>query len=123
MKKNILIICYLILLGAVAIGGFWLGRNTADPIVGTTFYATIKDIDGNNFLVNGLDVNDINNRGEVYFSVDSKTKLEWRYTEITRADLQPGDTISVTYTGAVQESYPRRIVDPVIMVTLLEDEK
>jgi len=123
VRKNILIICYLILLVAVAIGGFWIGRSTADPIAGTTFYATVKDIDENEFLVNGLDVNDINNRGEVYFSIDSKTKLEWRHTEITPADLEIGDTISVTYTGEVQESYPRRIVNPVIMVTLLEDEK
>ncbi|EHL09212.1 hypothetical protein HMPREF0322_00094 [Desulfitobacterium hafniense DP7] len=122
MKKTILI-GYLILLVAVASGGFWIGRNTADPIAGATFYATIEDIDQNNFLVNGLDVNDINNRGEVYFSVDNKTKLEWRHTEITREDLQIGDTISVTYLGEVQESYPRRIVNPVIRVTLLEDEK
>ena len=122
MKKTILI-GYLILLVAVASGGFWIGRNTADPIAGATFYATIEDIDQNNFLVNGLDVNDINNRGEVYFSVDNKTKLEWRHTEITREDLQIGDTNSVTYLGEVQESYPRRIVNPVIRVTLLEDEK
>ncbi|ACL18995.1 hypothetical protein [Desulfitobacterium hafniense] len=122
MKKTILI-GYLILLVAVASGGFWIGRNTADPIAGATFYATIEDIDQNNFLVNGLDVNDINNRGEVYFSVDNKTKLEWRHTQITREDLQIGDTISVTYLGEVQESYPRRIVNPVIRVTLLEDEK
>ncbi|TWH58155.1 hypothetical protein DesLBE_2463 [Desulfitobacterium sp. LBE] len=122
MKKTILI-GYLILLVAVANGGFWIGRNTADPIAGATFYATIEDIDQNNFLVNGLDVNDINNRGEVYFSVDNKTKLEWRHTQITREDLQIGDTISVTYLGEVQESYPRRTVNPVIRVTLLEDEK
>ncbi len=122
MKKTILI-GYLILLVAVASGGFWIGRNTADPIAGATFYATIEDIDQNNFMVNGLDVNDINNRGEVYFSVDNKTKLEWRHTQITREDLQIGDTISVTYLGEIQESYPRRIVNPVIRVTLLEDEK
>lgn len=123
MKKTILIVGYLILLVAVASGGFWIGRNTAEPIAGATFYATIEDIDQNNFLVNGLDVNDINNRGEVYFSVDNKTKLEWRHTQITREDLQIGDTISVTYIGEVQESYPRRIVNPVIRITLLEDEK
>ncbi|SHN87097.1 hypothetical protein [Desulfitobacterium chlororespirans] len=123
MKKTILIVGYLILLVAVASGGFWIGRNTAEPIAGATFYATIEDINQNNFLVNGLDVNDINNRGEVYFRVDNKTKLEWRHTQITREDLQIGDTISVTYIGEVQESYPRRIVNPVIRITLLEDEK
>lgn len=123
MKKSILIICYGILLVAIAIGGYWVGRNTVEPIVGTTFYATIKDVDENEFLLQGLDVNDINNRGEIYCSVDSKTKLEWRHTEITQTDLQTGDTISVTYIGEVQESYPRRIVHPVLSITLLDDEK
>ncbi|MEY8352262.1 hypothetical protein AALB39_02780 [Lachnospiraceae bacterium 54-53] len=122
MKKSISIICYFILLAAAVAGGFWIGRITADPITGTTFYATITEIDENNFLVNGLDVNDINDRGEVYFSINNKTRLEWRHTEISRSDLKEGDRISVTYTGEVLESYPRRIVSPVIMVTLLEDE-
>lgn len=92
-------------------------------IVETTFYATVNEINENDFLVNGLDVNDINHRGEVYFSVDNKTKIEWRHTEINPGDLQIGDTISITYTGEVQTSYPSRIVNPVIMVTLLEDER
>ena len=38
------------------------------------------------------------------------------------AELEPGDTISVTYTGGIQESYPTGI-DGVVRVQLLDDEK
>jgi len=47
-----------------------------------TFYAEIKKINGTNLLVDGLDVNDINYRGEFSFKVLEETKLEWRNTAI-----------------------------------------
>ena len=88
-----------------------------------TFYATILEIDGDILLVEGMEVNDINTRGQFYIQVDENTQLDWLGTEITLSDLQAGDTIAITWSGLVQETYPARIVDPVHRIKLLDDEK
>ena len=54
--------------------------------------------------------------------MEENTVLEWRHAPLTLAELEPGDTISVTYTGAVLESYPAQLTQ-VVRVQLLEDEK
>lgn len=48
--------------------------------------------------------------------------MEWRHAPISLAELDPGDRVSVTYTGAVLESYPAQLTQ-VVRVQLLEDEK
>jgi len=93
-----------------------------DEIDTQTFYAKITKINNTNLLVDGLDVNDINYRGEFSFKVKENTKLEWRNTEIDISDLDEGDNISITFKGAVQESYPAGITD-VVRIQLLDDEK
>lgn len=124
MKKTICIIFVFILWGFTFIGGFFIGRNTyeLDITAINTFYSTIEEISGNNLLVNGLDVNDINGRQRFSFTVDDTTSLIWRGTEISLTDLSVGNTISVTYTGEVLEISPVIIKD-VIKVQLLDDEK
>ena len=87
-----------------------------------TFYAEILEINGSSLLVKGLSVNDINFRGEFSFSVSEKTKLEWRYTEITLSDLDVGDTVSITFKGEIMESYPA-IISEIVKIQLLDDEK
>lgn len=87
-----------------------------------TFYAEIKKINGTNLLVDGLDVNDINYRGEFSFKVTGQTKLEWRNTAIDFSELDEGDNISITFEGEIQETYPARIND-VVRIQLLDDEK
>lgn len=87
-----------------------------------TFYATITEINGNNFTVEGLDINDINYRGAFTFSVIAETELVWRGTEMQVEEFDIGDIISVSFTGLVQESYPGHILD-VVRVQLLDDEK
>ncbi|MDC2756077.1 hypothetical protein PO351_26665, partial [Bacteroides ovatus] len=87
-----------------------------------TFYATITEINGNNFTVEGLDINDINYRGAFTFSVIAETELVWRGTEMQVEEFDIGDIISVSFTGLVQESYPGYILD-VVRVQLLDDEK
>lgn len=132
MKKSVRIgiliagILALLVLGffagyKIAYDGFEnsLSTNTLDP---QTFYAQIKDIDGNHLLVEGLPVNDINFRSQFYLSVSDETKLEWRHTPITPDELDVGNTISVTFTGAIRESYPAQITD-VVKIQLLDDEK
>ena len=88
-----------------------------------TFYATILTIDDHVLLVEGLEVNDINSRGQFYIQVDENTRLDWLGTEITLSDLAVGDRIAITWSGLVQETYPARIVDPVHRIKLLDDEK
>jgi len=87
-----------------------------------TFYAEIKKINNTNLLVDGLDINDINYRGEFSFRIDEQTKLEWRNTSIEFSDLDEGDNISITFEGEIQETYPAQIND-VVRIQLLDDEK
>lgn len=87
-----------------------------------TFYAEIKNINGTNLLVDGLEVNDINYRGEFSFKISEGTEIEWRNTIITLDDLDEGDRISITFEGSIQETYPAKIND-VVRIQLLEDEK
>ena len=123
MKKALLPAAWLLTLLAAALLAFQAGRAAApNQPLGQTFYAAIDQIGGSSLAVTGLEVNDINHRGEFTFSVEEDTVLEWRHAPLTLAELEPGDTISVTYTGAVLESYPAQLQD-VVRVLLLDDEK
>lgn len=77
MKKIFYIISFVLLLSLAGIGGFFIGKSTNQPVIGTTFYAVIDDIRDQNIWVSGLDVNDINSRGEFYY--------HRRYNKITMA--------------------------------------
>ncbi len=127
MKKTIIIIS-IVLFGILSAGiGFITGRLTApkqnppEIPVTTTFYATITEIYDHSILVEGLEVNDINSRGAFDLSTNDNTVYEWRYTPLSRSELEVGDTISVTYTGAVLETYPAQIHE-VLKIQLLDDE-
>ncbi|MBR4102142.1 MAG: hypothetical protein IKK51_09740 [Oscillospiraceae bacterium] len=88
----------------------------------TTFYATITAIHEKYIQVQGLEINDINSRGAFDLSIGDATVLEWRGTTLQLSELDVGDTIAVTYTGDVLESYPAQITD-VLKIQLLDDEK
>lgn len=89
------------------------------------FYATIEEIREYNgittVLVKGLDVNDINHRGEFDFSIDANTELLWHGTKIEISDLKEGQNISITSTGEVLERYPAGLTK-VTRVIILDDE-
>ena len=87
-----------------------------------TFYAKITNINNENLLVDGLDVNDINYRGEFSLKVKEHTKIEWRNIAINIEELDKGDNISITFKGEIQETYPAQITD-VVKIQLLDDEK
>ena len=131
MKRFQKTIIAVIVLVAVAVGFYFVGYKTAyDRIeespgslgIPQTFYATITEINGNDFTVEGLDINDINYQGAFTFSVTAETELVWRGTEMQVEEFDIGDIISVSFTGLVQESYPGHILD-VVRVQLLDDEK
>ena len=125
MKKRIGIILLCVLIAA---GFYLIGYQTAKtevPFVqqtAQTFYAEITDLNGDQFAVQGLEVNDINFRGEFTFSVTEETALLWRGTAMELSEFDIGDSVSITFTGAVLESYPA-VIQEVTRVQLLDDEK
>lgn len=105
-------------------GGFVVGRTTAKPqnmpnceVV----YAEIISVDNGYFHVKGLDVNDINGRGEFTFFAKENTALVWRGTELSLSDFQAGDRIAFYYSGEVLLTYPEQVQN-VLMIKLLDDE-
>lgn len=110
------------LLCCIAVISYSAGKRSSTGADTTTFYAAIESISDNCLIVQGLDVNDINGRGYFKFTIDEDTILEWHNTEIEISDLHAGDTISITYSGAVAESDPAGI-ENILKIILLEDEK
>ena len=123
----LVMLCYSVALAGVS---GWIGYKVASGRVEDaapaarpqTFYATVSDIRDNAVTVTGMEVNDINFRGEFCFSVTEETEITWRYTDISMEDLDVGDHISITFTGEILETYPRQI-QQVEVIQLLDDEK
>ena len=123
--RVILIILAAVLVAGAFVGGFFVGKttkNTTDLPNCEVVYAEIISVNGSNFHVKGLDVNDINGRGEFTFSAKENTRLIWRGTEIPLSDFQSGDRIAFYYRGAVLESFPAQVQN-VVMIKLLDDER
>lgn len=123
----LVMLCYSVALAWVS---GWIGYKVASGRVEDaapaarpqTFYATVSDIRDNAVTVTGMEVNDINFRGEFCFSVTEETEITWRYTDISLGDLEVGDNVSITFTGEVMETSPAQI-QGVEMIQLLDDEK
>ena len=99
-------------------------RQNEDTI-GDVFNAKIKEIREHNgittILIEGLETNDINHRGDFDFSIDNDTELLWNNTKIEISDLKEGQNVSITSTGEVLESYPAQLTE-VTKIIVLEDE-
>ena len=129
-RKRKLLFAVVFVLYTVILAGisFFIGNqrkqieNLADEGTAETFYAEISDRKNNFLRVTGREINDINFRGDFVFSIDEETKMTWRYTEISAEDLDIGDTVSITFTGEIQETAPAKITH-VTQIQLLEDEK
>jgi len=103
-----------------------LNRNANnEDTIGDVFNAKIKEIREHNgmttILIEGLETNDINHRGEFDFSIDNDTELLWNNTKIEVSDLKEGQDVSITSTGEVLESYPAQLTK-VTKIIVLEDE-
>lgn len=89
------------------------------------FNARIKEIREYNgittILIEGLESNDINHRGEFDFSVDNDTELLWKEAKIELSSLKEGQNVSITSTGEILESYPAQLTK-VTKIIVLEDE-
>ena len=99
-------------------------RQNEDTI-GDVFNAKIKEIREHNgittILIEGLETNDINHRGEFDFSIDNDTELLWNNTKIEVSDLKEGQNVSITSTGEVLESYPAQLTE-VTKIIVLDDK-
>lgn len=133
MEKLVCVLVSLVIAVGFGIGGFFIGRNTVnqedassvspnDAGLYQTFYAEIEENNGQSLLVKGLDVNDVNGRGEFYVTIDADTILEWRSEPIPLEELEVGDTVSITHTSNIGETYPAQIYETV-RIQLLDDEK
>ncbi len=125
-KRVFLIILAAVLVAGAFVGGFFVGKNNTQKETDLpnceVVYAEIISVNGSNFHVKGLDVNDVNGRGEFTFSAKENTRLVWRGTEIPLSDFQAGDRIAFYYRGAVLESFPARIPN-ILLIKLLDDER
>lgn len=83
-----------------------------------SFSARIEEIYNTSLVVEGLEKNDINQRGAFSFGVYEYTKLQRQNEEISFSDLSVGQTIAITYTGGVRESYPAQL-EKVIRIEVL----
>lgn len=139
MKNSKSIIMILILLVITSIASYYVGSiitykkldNSLNnhKVNYQSFYATITDIKDTGFekepkllKVKGLDINDINFRGNFEFIITEATELEWRYTKLENNELEIGDNISIIFTGNIQEKDPAHIED-VLKIQLLDDKK
>ena len=127
-KRAVLIVIVVLLVIGAFIGGFFAGKS--GQRVETQFveryaevvYAEILSVDDGYFHVRGLDVNDINGRGEYTFSAKENTRLVWHVTDIPLSDFDVGDRIAFYYNGLVLDSNPAQVQN-VVKIKLLDDVK
>ena len=140
MNKNFKIILGILVAIVILCIGYFIGykkaynqyeaflNNNDNGVEYQSFYATITDIkdtglaiDDTMLSVKGLDINDINFRGDFEFVITEATEIEWRNTKLDASELEVGNKISIIFTGNIQESEPAKIED-VLKIQLLDDE-
>ena len=97
-------------------------------VCGQTFYANIDGIkqynDGSFHLnVKGLEINDINYRGNFTFKVDDSIKMTWRGEEVKVTDLKEGSNISITFTDEIINEISPTLLEEVVKIQILDDER
>ena len=135
-KQRIFIVIGLIAIIVVSfVSGLLIGQKNSpkndlaiSAVYGETFYASIESIkqyDDGSFHINvkGLEVNDINYRGDFTFKVDDSINMTWRGKKINVSDLKEGDNISITFTDEIINSISPTPLDEVVKVQLLRDEE
>lgn len=93
-------------------------------LVHETFYAEVKEVDGQHVLVQGLEINDRDYRGEYILEIYAETELTWHDTEISISDLEVGHIVSVeiySVDGVIDTSTD--ILVDIAKIQILSDEK
>ena len=105
--------------------GHEIGRNTQPEVDYTpTFYATIEEVESwgeGSLLVQGLEVNNWNHRSKYVLWNAKNADLVWHGTKIKFDQFKTGQTVSITFDGAVAESYPAQISN-ISRIEILDDK-
>lgn len=133
---TIIILCiFIVSIGVSFSLGLLIGQKNApkeDVIVskvfGQTFYATIKDIkqysNGSIHInVKGLEINDINYRGNFTFEINDNINITWRGEDIKISDLKVGNNISITFTDEIINTISPAPLKEIVKIQLLDDKK
>lgn len=133
-QKIFIIIGIVVIIGISFAAGLSIGQRKApkndllvNKVTQQTFYASIESIkqynDGSFHInVKGLEVNDINYRGNFTFKADDSIDMTWRGEKIRVLDLKAGDNISITFTDEILKSISPTPLKDVIKVQLLENK-
>lgn len=133
-KKILVIIGMIAIIGVSFAIGLLVGQKNAPKndlavsnVYEQTFYASIESIkqynDGSFHInVKGLEVNDINYRGNFTFKVDDNIDMTWRGKKIGISNLKEGDNISITFTDEIVDAINPAPLREVIKVQLLRDD-
>lgn len=134
-QKILIIIGIIIIMGVSFVLGIFVGQMNAPKndlaftkVSGQTFYANIESIkqynDGSFHInVKGLDVNDINYRGNFTFKVDDNMDMTWRGEKVKVSDLKEGNNISITFTDEIVNDISPAPLREVIKIQILDDER
>lgn len=134
-QKILIIIGIIIIIGVSFVLGIFVGQMNAPKndlaftkVSGQTFYANIESIkqynDGSFHInVKGLDVNDINYRGNFTFKVDDNMDMSWRGEKVKVSDLKEGNNISITFTDETVNDISPTPLREVIKIQILDDER
>ena len=106
-----------------------LVKTVSEDMYPDTFYATIEDIYNpgvygiKSIKVKGIDINDVNHRGEYYFDVPldnigDNFKIKWNDTNIDFEQLKIGQTIAIYNYGNILES----ALTSVRMIVVLDEK-
>ena len=134
-NKTMFIVIGVIVIIAVSFSlGLFIGQKNApkndlaiNKVIGQTFYANIESIkmynDGSfHFNVKGLEVNDINYRGNFTFKVDDSMDMTWRGEKVKVSDFKVGSNIAITFTDEMLTSISPTPLTEVVKIQILDDE-
>ncbi len=135
-KQKVFIVIGILVIIGVSFGvGLFIGQKNVpkndlaiNKVESQTFYANIESIkqynDGSFHLnVTGLEVNDINYRGNFTFKVDDSMDMTWRGEKVKVSDLKEGNNISITFTDETIMSISPTPLREVIKIQILDDER
>ena len=134
-QKFLTVIGMIVIIGVSFLVGLFVGQRNVprndlaiNKVVGQIFYANIESIkqynDGSFHLnVKGLEVNDINYRGNFTFKVDDSMNMTWRGEKVKVSELKVGSTIAITFTDEMLTFISPTPLTEVVKIQILDDEK
>lgn len=134
-QKVFIVIGMIVIIGVSFVVGLFIGQQNAPKndlairkVVWQTFYANIESIkqynDGSFHInVKGLEINDINYRGNFTFKVDNSMDMTWRGEKIKVSDFKVGNNIAITFTDEMLTSISPTPLTEVVKIQILDDER